>query len=708
MMSIFGSRRLPILIQAEAAECGLCCVAMLSNYFGRYTDLVSFRREFSYSIRGATLRSLIGISESIGLSARPLKLSLEDIPKLKRPAILHWNLDHYVVLADVSRKHITIHDPAVGIRKYTWQEASRHFSGIALELSPRQDFEKGDDRDKLSLWTFWKGTKRLGSSIVVILILSILIQIFTLATPFYLQIVVDDVLVKNDQDLLSVLALGFFALTLISVATKALRGFANLYLVNQLNYNIGNSLLHHLIRLPMSYFEKRHMGDIVSRFGSLGPVRDFIAGSLVSAFIDGLLATTTLILMYIYSPLLSSVVVVSVIAYALFRFIQFRPLRNANLESIAANAELDSTFMESIRGIQGIKLSCQEIGRQNTWRNQFCESLNADAKVGRLTISYEAANNVLIGSEYVLIIFIGAQNVLDGVITVGMLYAFISYRTNFSNAITAIINHLIQYRMLGLHMERLSDITQTEKENGLDTETTLALPFKGELSAKNLAFQYSSSESPVFSDFNIQISAGEFVALYGPSGIGKTTMLKVLMNLLRPSAGEIYIDGMPLSSLSQRLFRQSISAVMQEDTLFSGSLRDNISFFGSTPDAERIQEVCQLSHVHDDIMQTPMGYYSLIGDMGASLSAGQQQRVLIARALYQEPKILFMDEGTSHVDAKIEQQIMHTLKTLPISCIFVTHNKDILSFADKVIYWDESNKPAIISTESSTYRDVIS
>lgn len=369
-MLFFGKKnRLPVMLQAENSECGLCCLAMIAGYFGHHTDLVTLRREIGVSMRGITLKSLMQLSEGLHLSPRPLKLSLDEMRQLKVPAILHWNLDHYVVLSKVGRNKITIHDPAVGKRTYSLAEASQHFSGIALELSPRTDFVSGNRGDKLKLWSFWSGAQGLRRSLLQILTLSFFIQAFSLAIPFYMQVVVDDVLVKHDQDLLTLLALGFILLSVTSVATKALRDFSSLYLVNQLNYNIGNSVLHHLIRLPMKYFESRHIGDVISRFDSLKPIQNFITGSSIAVVIDALLALTTLSLMLVYSPYLTTVVLLAVSLYAFFRVVQFRPLRDANHENIAAVAKLDSLFIESIKALQSIKLNNKEIERQNYWRN---------------------------------------------------------------------------------------------------------------------------------------------------------------------------------------------------------------------------------------------------------------------------------------------------------------------------------------------------
>jgi len=674
-------------LQAEAAECGLACMAMIASYHGYHCDLLSLRRNFGSSARGATIQTIMDLADSLELTSRAVRIDMEELVDLSVPAVLHWNFNHFVVLKQVTRRSIVIHDPAVGIRKYTLKEVGQRFTGIALELSPRSTFVTGSEHSKLKIWDFWVGSKGLTSSLAQILVLSLLIQLFALATPFYVQLVVDEVLVKHDADLLLVLLLGFAALILISVATKAIRGYSSIYLTNQLSFNLGNSVMHHLIRLPMDYFQKRHLGDVISRFESVKPIQNFITNGSISIVIDGSLAITTLVMMYAYSPMLTLVMLVSVTLYGIFRALQFRPLRNSNQEVITSVAKLDSLFMETIRSLQSIKLAGRESQRESAWRNQFAESLTNDARIGRLTVSYEAVSNTLTGLEYLLVVYLGAKEVMTGLLSIGMLYAFMSYRSNFSAAVTSITNQVMQYWMVGLHLERLSDITNSELETGLENEGHFTIPIKGEIELRGASFTYSGSQRPIFENLSLQIPAGNFVALYGPSGTGKSTLLNVLMGLSDTTDGQILVDGQPLSKTILRSYRGAISAVTQEDGLFSGSLKDNITFFDLSADADRILQAARHAEIHEDILRMTMGYESLIGDMGTALSQGQQQRLLLARALYSQPRILFLDEGTAHIDAQTEMKIMGTLKSLNITCIYVTHNPNLLQYADQVIQW---------------------
>jgi ATP-binding cassette subfamily B protein RaxB len=343
--------------------------------------------------------------------------------------------------------------------------------------------------------------------------------------------------------------------------------------------------------------------------------------------------------------------------------------------------------METVRSLQGIKIANREIERQGVWRNKFADSINTSAKVSRLTIFYETANSLVTGIEYVLIIYLGSQTVLTGEFTIGMLYAFLMYRSHFSNSVISLIDQGIQYLMLELHLDRLSDITQSAKEYGLDSTSNFAIPIKGGLCARDIEFRYSQFDPCLISEFNLEIGESEFVAIWGPSGVGKTTLLKILAGLLAPTKGELRVDGQSLTHVGIKSYRRGVGTVLQNDALFSGSIRDNIAFHDLTPDLERIEQCAKYACIHDEIVSFPMSYDSLIGDMGSSLSIGQQQRILIARALYSNPKILFLDEGTAHIDTETEETIFKNLQNLKITCVYTTHRKSLVALSDKVISW---------------------
>src|SRR5712671_2927012 len=286
LLNFSGRRFLPVIRQTEAAECGLACLAMVASYHGRRTDLNSLRRRHPVSLKGVTLRDLMEIAVHLGLACRPLRIEVDHLCQLRLPAILHWDMDHFVVLKACKKHGIVVHDPAAGEKWFPITEASRHLTGVVLELSPREEFCCTDQRARLPFSAFWSGMRGNSHVIAQILVLSVVTEILILAAPFYMQLTVDEVIARGDVDLLLVLGLGFALLVLIKVASAVTRSFIILILQNSLSFQIASRLFHHLVRLPLSFFEKRHIGDILSRFGSIDPIRNMLAEGLITGLID--------------------------------------------------------------------------------------------------------------------------------------------------------------------------------------------------------------------------------------------------------------------------------------------------------------------------------------------------------------------------------------------------------------------------------------
>ncbi|MBQ4847153.1 peptidase domain-containing ABC transporter [Pseudoalteromonas sp. MMG005] len=681
----FWSRKsLPIILQSEAAECGLASLAMVAAYHGYESDLISLRQRFCISMEGATLLDIMQFAEKLELTSRPLRIELEDLDALQTPCILHWDMNHFVVLKKANEKRIVIHDPASGEKTFTLKEASNHFTGIALELTPTKQFEKKEAKPSLKFSDFWSRITGLKRSLFLIFALSMLLQVFTLAAPYYIQLVIDDVVLTGDTSLLTVLAVGFCLVMVFEIATNVLRGFTLLHFGNQMNIQLGANLFHHLVRLPLSYFETRHMGDVVSRFGSLQQVKQLLTTGVIEAIIDGLMAIITLAMIFFYSPMLSLVVLVAVIAYALVRMAMYKPFRTISEQEIMARAEENSNFMETVRGIQTIKLFGSEVKREGQWQNRYAKAINQNIRLGNFQIGYDAINRALFGIENIVVVYLAAHLVIQGGFSTGMLFAFMSYKRQFMDKTANLIEKLIEFKMLGLHFDRIADIALTEKEE-LQPDQTKTHKIEGNIEIKNVSFAYSDATANVLNKLNLTIQAGESVAITGPSGCGKSTLLKIMLGLNQAKSGEVLIDGVPLDQIGARQYRQQISAVMQDDELLSGSVADNIAFFDTPIDMERVVYCADLAAIHDDISAMPMGYDSLIGDMGSSLSGGQKQRIILARALYKDPKILFMDEATSHLDTSLESDINEAVSRLKITRVIIAHRRETIASADREI-----------------------
>ena len=662
-----GGRRLPDIRQSETAECGLACLAMVAGYFGRHMDLAALRRRHPVSARGVNLRSLMGLAADLDLSTRPLRLEIDHLTRLKTPAILHWDMNHFVVLQRTSRRGLDIHDPAVGKRRYSYAEAGQHFTGIALELAPTKAFSKTSERSRLRLKEILIWPHGAGRSIVQALLLSVLLQVYAVASPFFMQLAVDDAVAHNDHDLLTALAVGFSLFLLINVGAGLLRSFALIHLQTGLAYELSVAVLQHLLRLPLEYFEKRRTGDLLSRFAATDPIRDMLTEGVMSAAVDGVMAILMAVLIIVYSTTLACVVIPALLVYVALRAATYRPLRTRALASLQAKARETGTFVETLRAIQTIKVFNRENERCGLWTNCRIEVLNADAAVARLKMVFRALNDLVFGIENVLVIYLGASTVLHGGMSVGMLFAFMAYKTQFVDKAARFVEKVIEFQILDVQLERLSDIVGSRPEPDLLSPSVPAAyrhPVQGAVEVRNLSFRYGDDQPFAFENASFSIAKGDYVAITGPSGSGKTTLMKVMLGLLQPSAGDVLIDGMSLRQFGVRNFRDQVGVVMQDDQLMSGSVADNICCFDESFDLDWMRSCAETACIDDEVMHMPMGYNSLIGDMGTFLSGGQKQRLVLARALYRRPRILFMDEGTSHLDVALEARLNAAIQGL--------------------------------------------
>ncbi|RWP29844.1 peptidase domain-containing ABC transporter [Mesorhizobium sp.] len=705
-----GRSRLPVIVQAEAAECGLACLAMIASYHGHQTDLNALRRRFPVSLKGVTLRGLIQLAANLHLSCRAVRLELGQLNQLRFPAVLHWDLNHFVVLKSVSRRGLVVHDPASGVQSYSFEEASAHLSGVAVEITPAEEFARADERTRLPFRAFWGHIQGAPHAVAQILALSVVLELLVIAAPFYMQLTIDEVIARGDVDLLVVLALGFGLLAAISVLSTALRSHIVLLLQNTLHFHMGARLFGHLVRLPLSFFEKRHIGDVLSRFGSLEPIRNIMAEGLIIGFVDGLMAVATLVMIFVYSPLLAFVVVGAVVLYAAVRLALYPVLRSRSETAIQTRAQENSTFIQTARSIQSLKLFNREEEREGQWLNRFADVVNANVRLGKARITFKTLNDTIFGLENVLIVFLGAKLVLGGSLTVGMLFAFMAYKRHFSEKMILLVEKAIEFRLLNLHLERLADIALTPPERGQEIPLVQDRLIKGGIELRDVCFRYAETEPLVLENVSLTIEPGAFVTIMGPSGGGKTTLVKVILGLLEPTTGEVLADGISLHVIGVRTYREQVGAVMQDDQLLSGSIADNISFFDPAFDHDHMVECARLARIHDEISAMPMAYNTLIGDMGSSLSGGQKQRVLLARALYKRPKMLVLDEGTAHLDVENERRINASLTDLAITRISVAHRPEMMAGADRIIEiartvrdrpWSRRSRPTSSKSKAS-------
>lgn len=679
-----GARRVPVITASEAAECGLACIAMISRFHGHDVDLNGLRQRYALSLAGASLKSLMEITDQLGFSTRALRVELGALGKVRLPAILHWDLNHFVVLKSVGRRDFVVHDPALGVRTLSPEEFSKHFTGVVLEVARAETFEPVSARLPMKLSMLWSRMTGWWPALAQVLLLSVALQIVTFVAPLQMQLVVDEALASVDRDLLTVIALGFGALVIIQAAIEALRSWALRVFGHLLSFQISGNLVRHLLRLPSDYFEKRHAGDIISRLGSTKPIQDAITQGVVGTVIDGVMACIAAVILFFYSTTLALIVIAAVLINMGLNFALYPRMKQRMEEEILAEAKEHTHLMESVRAATTLKLLGREAVRESGWRNLHAESTNASIAVGKLTISQALIQSIVTGLQTVIVIYVAGRLILDGQgFSVGMLFSFLSYRQTFTDRANALVNQIMQFRFLRLHLDRLADIVTTPTEISGAAAAEPA-EIRGHLRLKDVSFRYGATDPLVLEDISLEISPGDYVAIHGASGGGKSTLLKLLLGLNHPSDGMIELDGQRATADRWRAWRNKVGVVAQDDRLLSGTLADNIAGFDPDMDMQRVVAAAVASQVHNDIVRMPMQYLTLVGDMGSTLSGGQRQRILLARALYREPRILILDEGTANLDEQNEELIADLIDQMPITRIVVAHRPALLRRAKRV------------------------
>ncbi|NUT80843.1 peptidase domain-containing ABC transporter [Pseudomonas brassicacearum] len=684
-ISLHWGRRLPLLLQTEATECGLACLAMILGYHGHNSILYELRNRFQTSLKGMTLKQIIQIADQLKLGTRAVRLDMKDIPQLKLPCILHWDFNHFVVLKSVRKNHLVLHDPARGLRHISLTECSEFFTGIALELWPEFNFEEKKKKPDIRLSKMLGTTTGLYRSLLQALLLAFALEILSLVSPFLLQWTIDNVLVSEDSELLKTLVLGFGLLMLMQQGVTAIRAWVLIHMNTMISVQWRANVFTHLLRLPIHFFERRHLADIVSRFGAVNHIQETLTAAFFSSVLDGLMSVATLALMFMYSPTLASISLIAMVLYILGRCIWYAPFRRATEEQIIHAARQESHFLETIRGVRAIKLFRRPDERRSTWLGLLIEQINADIRTQKMQLLYTQLNGLLFGIENLLAVWFGAGMVMSGHFSVGLLMAFTAYKTQLVSRVSNLVDHFFELHMLQLYGERLADIVLHPPEDN-QGEINLATPCtrSAHIEIRDLMYRYSDQEPYIIDKLNLSIADGESIAITGASGAGKSTLINLMLGILPPSEGQIKIAGIEVKDMGVGTLRDMVGTVMQDDVLFAGSLAENISFFDQDADMSWIMQCAEMAAIHNSIQSMPMGYSTLVGDMGTVLSGGQKQRVLLARAFYKRARILFLDEATSHLDLQCEQLLNDAIRSLKITRIIVAHRPETIASADRV------------------------
>ncbi len=683
-LNLSGRRRLPIYRQSTVAECGLACVAMIAAYFGSGSDLNALRRRHGVSLKGATLDSIARLGASLGLSARAVRCDLAELHSLKMPCILHWEFNHFVVLKKATRKGLVVHDPVRGHVRTSLDEAGRKFTGVALELTPSSAFQRRRPVKRLWLRDLLVIDESFTSAISIAVVFALLSEVLLLVTPFYMQIVIDQVLGQGDAELLTTLVLGFGLLSVFQLVASMLRQLTFQFLAQTTVFSLSTRVLRHLLHLPVSWFRARNLGDIQQRMQSLAGIQSFITQSAPALFLDTVFLLFVSGLMAVYEPTLFALVVFVAACYAVWRTTIFRTMLEQANSLVRADAASQTHLLESLRVAQSIKMQGGESQRTEDWQNLFANRINTQIRIGNLRITDSAVHRGLFQTLHIGMVYLLARNVLDGDMSIGSLSAFVAYTGMFTTRVAGIINRVFEFRLLQVPLDRLADIVFAENEpydEGQDDGVRLS----GAMQVQGLCFSYSGADLPLIDNCALHVTAGEFVAIRGKSGSGKSTLLRLLAGTEVPTSGVLSYDSRPSSDWPLAVIRRHVATVFQDDALIGGSIASNIALFDRVPDMKRVQRVARFAAVDSDIESLPMGYNSVVSDLGSALSTGQVQRILFARALYRQPRLLLLDEFTSGLDENTERLVVAELLRQRATRIVVSHSTTVLRAADRVL-----------------------
>jgi ATP-binding cassette subfamily B protein RaxB len=675
----------------EAADCGTACVAMVADHFGIHRDYHTLRMELGTSVRGTTLQTIVRQSEMLSIATRAIRVELEDLRDISCPAILHWDMKHFVVLQRAKKDKLKIFDPAEGIRWVPQAEAARRFTGIALEMWPSPDFQPTNELKKFSLSDFLGHFRGLWTSVGSIGLLGLLIEILGLAAPMISKWLIDDALPAKDFALYWLLILGGLTVLIAKQIATLGRVLSVVSIAAQINSQWGGRLKQKLLSLPISFFESRTLADISSKFAGFHQITRTLTGNSVEVLLDGVFAFLPLLVLLYLDWALGCLGMVFMALYIVIRWLSAPSLMRLQEKALQASAAQNNHFIENVRGILTIRANGIEGFRLADWRNLFLTEVNDTLQVQRRIALIAQSVAALSNLRDWAVAAVGVWLVFNGDLTLGTYIAVLAYSVNFGVRGNALIDKIVEFRLLGVQAHRLSDLTETSSDPTIGefsspvTDNALphdATPFNIEL--RQVSFSYSPNLPLIIDNLDLTIRAGESVAIIGRSGAGKTTLLKIILGLYEPTKGQVLIDGQIAGADEFKRLRLSSGIVIQGESLFGGTIAQNISMFSSTVSMEEILRCAKAAAIHDDIDLMPMGYRTRVGDMGSALSGGQVQRIIIARALCRRPALLLMDEATSHLDHATELIVNENLKSMRVSRVIIAHRRETIEMCDRV------------------------
>ena len=656
---------------------------MVASTLGREVTLAQLRQMSDSTGRGATLEQLLQVSAQLNLLARPVRLPLAEIKRLVVPAILHWRMNHFVVLICVRRRRALIHDPALGRQWVSMAEVDESFTGIALEIRRGPDFAPGLRRSSSGVLQLVRGVGNIRRYLAIVLLLIFAGQLLSLAPAVVTQLLIDEVILGQAGLWLASALAGLSVVLLSSVLIDALRRWITLYAGASLALDTTCNLVAHLLRLPIAFVCERHLGDIMSKLDSLTPLRKAITEQSIDGIANIVMLLVTLIVMTLYDTRLTVVSIIGLLVSLIVLASMLPKVQQLNNRLLVQRAIENSSLLESFRAFETVKgLGLTEV-RGTHWQNRFFASTDTAFRLGKFDIARNSLLATVAGAEQVAFLAIGIGGAMEQEVSVGVLFAFMSLRGRFASAATRLVDGFQFFALLRIHADRLTDLASGEAEKPAP-KGALSRKIDGAVEIRNLNFSFSASK-PLIRDFNCSIPSDTHAVITGPSGCGKTTLLKIVSGQLRAGSGDVLVDGIEIALWDRAAYTRQTGIVQQHEHLFQGTIAENIAGFSPCPDLSRVKNAAMAASVWDDIREMPMQTETLLGDTGLSLSGGQVQRLAIARALYRRPRILFLDEATSHLDTDTESKVLANICALRITVISIAHRPGAIAQAGQII-----------------------
>ncbi|MBO9545874.1 peptidase domain-containing ABC transporter [Caulobacter sp.] len=681
--------RLEIVRQQSASECGLACLTMIARYHGLNWSLAGLRAAFPISLRGMSIQNVRQVAGEMGLDCRAVRVEPSGLSKLAGPAILHWGFDHFVVLKRMRGDRALIHDPTSGRRWVDAESLSDKLTGLALVFAPSQTPGRAPSgvretagRLEALLRQVWSRDVAVGAGLA--LVLTLLVQLYTLAAPLAISTLVNHMMSRSGPSP-TVIVLALLTFTVLTSVGNLLRSATITRVAITASHRLSLRLYEGLIVSPLTYFENRKVAQLTAGYDAKEALEDIISSRAIGAVLDGIGVLVVLGVMAYLSPPLFAISAASTAALVGLMIPLLRQLRRVSLESTNETARVQEMFLELIRNVHAIKAFSATAHFIGEWRQRTTVAFDLRAHLLRSNNLRSVVVELVGGVDFALILGVGGWLVFQGRMEAGALLALVFLRTQLMQRLDMLSQNGVVLGTLDLHFHRFADMLPMQLPDAPGAAGP-AEPPPASIALRGVTFEYGQNLPRVLDGVDLDYSAGEFLGVTGASGEGKTSIIKVALGFYTPTGGEVLVDGAAADAQALERVRLASATLLQSDRPIVATIAENIAFarLGDF-DEEKIWWALSAVELDNDVRRMPMGINTLVGDIGSGLSGGQTQRLLLARALYRSPTLLFLDEATSQIDPPTEARIFERLRALGMGCICVAHRNETLSRMDRVV-----------------------